>query len=148
MGPGGKLQTACCKSLLTCTGAQQTSPGLTAAVVPNPKRSTFHHCRQTSGRKIVEGAHMEIAEPTIADAVSKCASAGASTIIVAPYFLSRGRHIQEDIPALVAAAQQQHPGVKCVVAEPIGLDPLMAELIEMRVINASAAQSVAQAGEA
>ncbi|DBA73498.1 hypothetical protein WJX77_008403 [Trebouxia sp. C0004] len=93
--------------------------------------------RQTSGRQIVEGAHMEIAEPTIADAVRKCASAGATTIVVAPYFLSRGRHIQEDIPALVAAAQEQHPGVKCIVAEPIGLDPLMAQLIEMRVQTAS-----------
>lgn len=93
--------------------------------------------RETSGRQIVEGAHMEIAEPTIADAVRKCASAGATTIVVAPYFLSRGRHIQEDIPALVAAAQEQHPGVKCIVAEPIGLDPLMAQLIEMRVQTAS-----------
>ena len=80
---------------------------------------------------------MEIAEPTIADAVKKCVSAGASTIIVAPYFLSRGRHIQEDIPALVAAAQTQHPQVKCIVADPIGLDPLMAQLIERRVVNAS-----------
>lgn len=81
---------------------------------------------------------MEIAKPTIADAISKCASAGASTIIIAPYFLSRGRHIQEDIPALVAAAQEQHPQVKCVIAEPIGIDPLMAQLIEMRVLSASA----------
>lgn len=80
---------------------------------------------------------MEIAEPTIADAISKCASAGASTIIIAPYFLSRGRHIQEDIPALVASAQEQHPHLKCVVAEPIGIDPLMAQLIEMRVTSAS-----------
>lgn len=85
---------------------------------------------------------MEIAEPTIADAIGKCASAGASTIIVAPYFLSRGRHIQEDIPALVAAAQKQHPQLNCVVAEPIGLDPLMAQLIEMRVISASDSAAV------
>lgn len=39
---------------------------------------------------------------------------------MAPYFLSRGRHIQEDIPALVAAAQEQYPHVQCSVAEPIG----------------------------
>ena len=80
---------------------------------------------------------MEIAEPSIADAVGKCASAGAKKIVIAPYFLSWGRHIQEDIPALVAAAQEQHPGIECVVADPIGLDPLMAQLIEMRVQNAS-----------
>lgn len=41
-------------------------------------------------------------------------------MVVAPYFLSKGRHIQDDIPALVAAAQEQFPGISCSVAEPIG----------------------------
>ncbi len=30
------------------------------------------------------------------------------------------RLLQEDIPALVAEAQQQHPHLHCVVSEPIG----------------------------
>lgn len=63
---------------------------------------------------------MELARPSISDAVAKCASAGAKKIVIAPYFLSRGRHITEDIPALVALAQAEHPGVQCVVADPIG----------------------------
>lgn len=41
-------------------------------------------------------------------------------MVVAPYFLSKGRHIQDDIPALVAAAQEQFPGITCSIAEPIG----------------------------
>ena len=40
---------------------------------------------------MVEGAHMELASPTIANAISKCADAGAKHIIIAPYFLSRCR---------------------------------------------------------
>lgn len=39
---------------------------------------------------------------------------------MAPYFLSQGRHIQQDIPALVAEALSHHPGVECVIADPIG----------------------------
>lgn len=85
---------------------------------------------------------MEIAEPSIADAMQKCVQAGAKRIVIAPYFLSRGRHIQEDIPALVKAAQQQHHELECIVAEPIGLDPLMAQLIEARVHNATTSVSV------
>jgi hypothetical protein len=50
----------------------------------------------------------------------RCVEAGASRVVIAPYFLSRGRHIQEDIPALVAAAQQQFPGIDCSIADPIG----------------------------
>lgn len=86
-----------------------------------------------TGRAIVEVAHMEIAPPTIADAIGRCVSRGATRVVVAPYFLSRGRHIQEDIPALVKEAQQQHPGVACSIAEPIGIDPLMVQLIDNRV---------------
>lgn len=76
---------------------------------------------------------MEIAEPTIQQAVDACVAAGATKVVIAPYFLSKGRHIQEDIPALVAEAQSQHPGIEIVIADPIGIDPLMAQLIENRV---------------
>lgn len=51
----------------------------------------------------------------------RCVEAGASRVVVAPYFLSRGRHIQDDIPALVAAAREQYPGVTCSIADPIGV---------------------------
>ena len=70
---------------------------------------------------------MELAEPSIAQAIDKCVSAGAQSIVIAPYFLSRGRHVQEDIPALVDAAQHQHPGIRCVVA---------GQLIDSRVQSA------------
>ncbi|KAK9838199.1 hypothetical protein WJX81_008429 [Elliptochloris bilobata] len=91
--------------------------------------------RQTTQRQLVEIAHMELAQPSIADAVAKCAAAGAKKVVVAPYFLSRGRHITEDIPALVASAQAEHPSLQCVVADPIGIDPLMVQLIEKRVAD-------------
>ena len=81
---------------------------------------------------------MELAEPSVAAAVAACVAAGARRVVVAPYFLSRGRHIQEDIPALAAAAAAAHPGVEVTVAEPIGLDPLMAQLIEQRVAAVTA----------
>ncbi len=64
---------------------------------------------------------MELAEPSIGTAVSRCASEGFRKIVIAPYFLSRGRHITSDIPALVAEAQKAHPEVECVIAEPIGM---------------------------
>lgn len=87
---------------------------------------------------------MEIAEPTIAQAVQRCVDRGARRVVVAPYFLSKGRHIQQDIPTLVEEARQMHPGVECVVAEPIGVDPLMAQLIESRVAAAMTADATAE----
>ena len=89
---------------------------------------------------------MELAEPTIEQAVGRCAAAGASRVVIAPDFLSRGRHVQQDLPELAAAAAAAHPGVACVVAEPIGIDSLMAQLIDARVATAMAQGAVVMPG--
>ena len=89
--------------------------------------------RRRSGRRIVEPAHMELAEPSIATAFARCVEQGAKLVVVCPYFLAPGKHWSEDIPYLAAEAAQRHPGVDHVVAEPLGLDALMLELIEKRI---------------
>ena len=50
-----------------------------------------------------------------------------------PFFLSPGRHWQEDIPALTAEAASKHPEVGYFVAAPLGLHPLMASIVESRL---------------
>ena len=86
-----------------------------------------------TGRAVVEPAHMELAPPTIADAFERCVERGANVVVVAPFFLSPGRHWQEDIPRLVDEAAAAHPGVKYLISAPIGLHPLMAEVIDSRL---------------
>ena len=68
------------------------------------------------------------AAPSIADAFAACVADGASTVVVSPYFLSPGRHWQEDLPALTAAAAAAHPGVRYMVAAPLGLHPLVSQV--------------------
>lgn len=87
---------------------------------------------QTS-RDIVEPAHMEIAEPTIADAFDACVGSGARVVVVSPYFLSPGRHWHRDIPDLAAAAAAKHPGVPYLVTAPIGIHKLVAQVVEERI---------------
>ena len=54
--------------------------------------------------RIVEPAHMELAEPSLETAFDACVAAGATTVVIAPYFLGPGQHWDRDIPALAAAA--------------------------------------------
>jgi sirohydrochlorin ferrochelatase len=84
---------------------------------------------------IVEPAHMELAEPSIATAFTRCVEQGAKLVVVFPYFLGPGRHWSEDIPRLAAeaASPYQDRGVRHLVTAPLGLDPLMLEVIEHRV---------------
>jgi sirohydrochlorin ferrochelatase len=83
--------------------------------------------------RIVEPAHMELAEPSIATAFARCVERGAKTVVVFPYFLLPGRHWNDDIPRLAAAAAANHPGVRYLITAPFGLHPLMAEVMRQRI---------------
>lgn len=45
-------------------------------------------------------AFLELAEPSIPEAVRQCLAAGCREIHILPYFLSTGRHVHEDVPRL------------------------------------------------
>lgn len=95
--------------------------------------------QQVTGAAIVEAAHMELAEPSIAQAFARCVERGAKEVIIALYFLSPGRHSMADIPELAAAAAAAHPGVRYRVTEPLGLDPRIAQTLHERVLGAAGA---------
>src|SRR4051794_33907764 len=67
---------------------------------------------QATGMPIVEPAHMELAEPSIATAFARCVARGATSVVIFPYFLLPGRHWHDDIPRLAAAAAKGHPGIR------------------------------------
>ena len=82
---------------------------------------------------IVESAHMELSEPSIATAINRCVERGAEHIVVAPYFLAPGNHWRKDIPQLVAEAASRHRGISCQVTQPLGIHPLMVEIVQARI---------------
>jgi sirohydrochlorin ferrochelatase len=86
-----------------------------------------------TGLAIVEPAHMELAEPSIATAFARCVERGARTVVVFPYFLGPGRHWHDDVPRLSAEAALSHPGVRHLVTAPFGLHPLLFEVISERI---------------
>ena len=82
---------------------------------------------------IVEPAHMELAEPSIATAFDMCVERGATMVVIQPYFLLPGKHWNQDNPELAAEAASRHPGVSYLVAAPFGVHPLMADVVSARV---------------
>lgn len=67
-----------------------------------------------------EYAFLELAQPSIEDAVDALVAKGAQQIVVLPYFLSAGRHVHEDIPAIIAEKQKQHGNVELQMAPYLG----------------------------
>lgn len=85
------------------------------------------------GTPIVEAAHMELAMPDIAAAYAKCVERGASKIVVLPYFLAEGKHWTRDIPSLTAQAAADFPGTSYQIAQPLGIDELILDLLKKRL---------------
>lgn len=74
-------------------------------------------------------AFLELAEPALPEVIDTCVAEGMARITVLPYFLNSGNHVTEDIPAIIKAARDRHPGCDFTVTRCIGMDANMPELI-------------------
>ncbi len=77
----------------------------------------------------VRCAYLELCMPDLSQAVEDLVACDVNEVTVVPMFLGTGRHAREDLPQLVAALHQRHPGVHFAVQPPIGEDPRMAALM-------------------
>jgi sirohydrochlorin ferrochelatase len=84
---------------------------------------------------IVEPAHMELAEPSIATAYAACVGRGAARVVVVPFFLGPGKHWTQDIPRLTADAAKAFPGTQFHVAPTLGIDDLILDLLAKRATH-------------
>jgi sirohydrochlorin ferrochelatase len=64
---------------------------------------------------------LEIAQPTLFDALTAHIKAGKKNIRVIPYFLAPGKHSMQDIPSVVGLVVTENPG------SVIHIDPLISE---------------------
>jgi len=78
---------------------------------------------------IIGTGFLELAEPLIPDAIEQCILKGATDISVLPYFLSAGRHVQEDVPHEVKTVQQKYPNIKISLLSHLGGMPEVVSLI-------------------
>jgi sirohydrochlorin ferrochelatase len=83
----------------------------------------------------VETAFLE-AKPDLAEAVARLADAGVSRILVVPYFLTLGIHLQRDLPAIVRDLAAAHPSVEIRIAPPLDGHPALPRVLAERASEA------------
>lgn len=86
--------------------------------------------REHSGVDIFEYAFLEIEEPNIPDGIARCVEKGATEVLVLLNFLNSGRHVDEDIPAIVELCQTIYPQVRIMVSDPVGQQPEMEAIFQ------------------
>ena len=73
---------------------------------------------------LVAFAHQEMAAPSIREAIDALVAAGASELVVVPFFLAPGRHATEDVPRLAREAAARHGSLRLeVLAPPLPASP-------------------------
>ena len=77
----------------------------------------------------VECAFLELAEPSIPDGLRCAIAAGATEIVVLPYFLSAGRHVVTDIPEEVEKVRTESPDVSIIIAPYLGAAPALGDVL-------------------
>jgi len=65
-------------------------------------------------------AYLELVEPDLPTAAGRLIADGARSLRVVPLFLGMGKHVREDLPALVDALRAAHPDVVFSLAPAVG----------------------------
>ena len=93
--------------------------------------------RQRLDADLVLPAHMELAEPSLSDAVALAVERGASEIVVLACFLFPGNHMKRDIPERLSEIRERYPQITLRFSRPLGADPRIADVLHERMEEAS-----------
>ncbi len=86
---------------------------------------------------VVETAYLELTEPTIPQGAARCVTLGATRVLLLPYFLSAGTHVTEDLCRFRSQFAEQWPSVRFDICPPLGLHPLMLDIVCDRLSEAT-----------
>jgi sirohydrochlorin ferrochelatase len=92
--------------------------------------------QEMTGFEIVEVSFREMHEPNIQQGIDACVARGAGRILLMPYFLFMGAHVQHDLPEEIAEARKRHPALVMEMGGHLGVHRKLAEVEAERVNEA------------
>ncbi len=81
----------------------------------------------------VSHACMELSPPTLDSVVGNLVEKGHRRIIVMPFFLFQGIHVQKDIPQMLSKLTGEHPDLRVIFTDNLGIDRRLAEIAVDRI---------------
>ena len=96
-------------------------------------RAVAAEMARDGGYELVETAFLELAAPDLTQAVEAIISRGAQQILVIPYFLTLGIHLQRDLPRIVEELSAIHNSVEIRVAPPLDGHAALSRILLDRV---------------
>ena len=96
--------------------------------------------RREAGFELVETAFLEQGRPDLGGAIEAAVAQGARRVVVVPYFLTLGLHLQRDLPNIVSSLAGLHKGVEIRVALPLDGHPALGDILKQRALEVLSAE--------
>ena len=95
-------------------------------------RAVARHAALRGGWSLYATAFLGGGRPDLAEAVGHLVTRGASRVVVIPYFLTLGLHLERDLPALIEDVQRLQPTLAIEVTPPLDGHPALVDAVVER----------------
>jgi sirohydrochlorin ferrochelatase len=92
-------------------------------------RAVAAELARAGGFDHVEAAFLELGRPDLEGAVALLAARGLRRIVIIPYFLTLGIHLERDLPAIVDRIAQTYQRLELVTTPPLDGHPGLLEIL-------------------
>jgi sirohydrochlorin ferrochelatase len=86
-------------------------------------RSAAGELARRGGLRHVQPAFLELGQPDLEGATEALAREGVERVVVIPYFLTLGLHMERDLPRLIADISKKYKGLEITVTPPLDGHP-------------------------
>lgn len=97
--------------------------------------------RARAPQHVVSHGYLEFATPTVDQAIAANLDSGQRKVVMVPGVLLAATHAKNDMPSEILAYAREHPDIDFHFAAPLGLHPLLLQLVQERIIAAEAGSS-------
>lgn len=84
----------------------------------------------------VVAAFLELGEPDLETAASRLVNQGVTRVVIIPYFLTLGLHMERDLPRITERISLTHKGLEIRVAPPLDGHPALLQILKDRAREA------------
>lgn len=96
-------------------------------------RQVAEMVQELTGFEIIEVSFRELHEPNIQSGIDACVARGADRVLLMPYFLFMGAHVQHDLPEEIEEAKKRHPDLIMEMGGHLGAHRKLAEIEAERI---------------
>jgi sirohydrochlorin ferrochelatase len=92
-------------------------------------RAVASEAARRAGWKLYETAFLGGGRPSLEEAATRLAQEGATDLVVIPYFLTSGLHLERDLPALISEIRRSHPEIAVRATAPLDGHPGLVDAV-------------------